>query len=327
LSDANLSYAKLVGANLCKANLSRTTLYFVNGIDTSSSGFLSDFVKIIEVFSGTYRINNTVKFSGANLVNANLYAASLSKANFQGANLCDACLIEADLTEAILEEANLYRSNLAYANFTKANLCNANLEEAHLVGTKLIDTDLSEAKVKGTLLNAQIDFTKEIAWLSNHVQTNLEYVLRSEQQTKTSLILPFVKVLGYDIHNPREVSAEYIADFAEKKAGRFEKVDYALVIDNNPIIFIEAKKGMEKPESHDYQLRRYFNTTLLVKVGVVTNGTVYRFFTDRDNQNMMDETPFFTFNILDYNPEQVKLLSLFHRDKFALEVIKSNFNL
>ena len=34
----------------------------------------------------------------------------------------------------------------------------------------------------------------------------------NEEQTKNALILPFIRALGYDVHNPFEVAAEYIAD-------------------------------------------------------------------------------------------------------------------
>ena len=46
--------------------------------------------------------------------------------------------------------------------------------------------------------------------------------------------MPLLQVLGYDVFDPREVRPEYIADFAVKKAGQFEKIDYAIFINQSP---------------------------------------------------------------------------------------------
>ena len=49
--------------------------------------------------------------------------------------------------------------------------------------------------------------------------------LRTEEATKTTLVQPFLAALGYDIHDPREVTPEFDADVGVK---RHEKVDYAV---------------------------------------------------------------------------------------------------
>jgi hypothetical protein len=63
-------------------------------------------------------------------------------------------------------------------------------------------------------------------------------LLKSEEATKTSLVLPFIQSLGYDIFNPSEVIPEYTCDVGIKKG---EKVDYAICEDGIPIILIECK--------------------------------------------------------------------------------------
>lgn len=42
----------------------------------------------------------------------------------------------------------------------------------------------------------------------------------NEEQTKMALILPFIKILGYDPYDPLEVIPEFIADIGEKKEKR-----------------------------------------------------------------------------------------------------------
>jgi hypothetical protein len=87
---------------------------------------------------------------------------------------------------------------------------------------------------------------------------------------------------------------EFTADIGKKKN---EKVDYAIVVDGKPIILIEAKNHTESLDRHKTQLERYFTVTDS-KFGVLTNGIEYRFYSDLEKENVMDNSPFFTINLL-----------------------------
>src|SRR5690606_41968349 len=100
--------------------------------------------------------------------------------------------------------------------------------------------------------------------------------IKTEEATKTALILSFVAILGYDVFDPFEVNPEFIADIGIKKG---EKVDYAILKDGAPIILIECKHYTEDLNPHNSQLFRYFHTTS-AKFGLLTNGMEYRFYTD-----------------------------------------------
>ncbi|CAD0228377.1 type I restriction endonuclease [Planktothrix agardhii] len=164
-------------------------------------------------------------------------------------------------------------------------------------------------------------FVEDIAKVAEQVRKGAELV-RGEQATKMSLIIPFFSALGYDVFDPTEVIPEFIADFATKKAGQFEKVDYAIAINGDTVMIVEAKARDQKPTAHDGQLKRYFNGLLKTKVAIVTNGIEYRFFTDLRNENVMDDEPFFSFNILNYEQKQIENLKFFHRDNFDSTLIK-----
>jgi predicted type IV restriction endonuclease len=166
-------------------------------------------------------------------------------------------------------------------------------------------------------------FVDDIAKVAEQVRKRAEAV-SSEEATKMGLIVPFFSTLGYDVFDPTEVIPEYIADFATKKSGQMEKVDYAISIGNAIVMLVEAKARDKKPEAHDGQLKRYFNGLHSAKVAVVTNGIDYLFFTDLRHENMMDEEPFFIFNILNYDSKQVENLKLFHRDNFDTLAIKKH---
>jgi hypothetical protein len=166
-------------------------------------------------------------------------------------------------------------------------------------------------------------FTEDIIKLSEQVRKRFDQVV-GEEATKMALIVPFLSALGYDVYDPNEVMPEYVADFATRRAGQFEKVDYALAINGSKVMLVEAKARGQKAEAHDGQLSRYFNGLLTTKVAIVTNGVEYRFFTDLRDKNVMDKEPFFTFNILEYDTKDIDNLKFFHRDNFEVTAITNH---
>lgn len=156
----------------------------------------------------------------------------------------------------------------------------------------------------------EIDKLKAIA---QKVETSRSQI-QNEQATKTAFIMPFLQAWGYDVFNPMEVHPEYSADLTGLKG---EKVDYAICLDNQPIILMECKschQNLEHPK-HSSQLHRYFNATG-ANFGVLTNGIIYRFYTDIVKDNIMDDKPFFEFNILDFDDSSVNELKRFSKSSF-----------
>lgn len=158
-----------------------------------------------------------------------------------------------------------------------------------------------------------IDKVRQYSKRINSIKDNLS----TEEATKTALIMPFFDLLGYDIFNPLEFVPEYTADVGTKKG---EKVDYAIIKDNKPIILIEAKHVDEDLTKHGSQLFRYFTVTP-AKFAILTNGIVYKFFTDLDENNIMDKEPFLEINLLNINDNQVKELKKFTKDNFDIKTI------
>ena len=151
-----------------------------------------------------------------------------------------------------------------------------------------------------------MELSTKIQELSSRIQTLKENVL-TEEATKHSFIMPFISALGYDIFNPMVVVPEFTADISKKKN---EKVDYAIMYNNKPLILIEAKSHTENLDLHATQLERYFTVTES-RFAILTNGIEYRFFTDLEKPNKMDTTPFFTFNILAIKDRDLKELEKF----------------
>ena len=163
-----------------------------------------------------------------------------------------------------------------------------------------------------------MDFVDQIKQFSTRVE-NLKANLPTEEATKMSLIVPFFQILGYDVFNPSEFMPEYTADVGIKKG---EKVDYSILDEGKPIILIEAKWCGDSLDKHDSQLFRYFGVTS-AKFGILTNGIVYKFYTDLDEQNKMDLTPFLEIDLLNLRTVDIAELKKFHKDNFNIENIFS----
>ena len=161
--------------------------------------------------------------------------------------------------------------------------------------------------------------SEQLKNLGKRVAT-LKESISTEEATKTSLIMPFFQILGYDIFNPLEFIPEFTADFGIKKG---EKVDYAIKLNDEPVILIEAKSISEKLTKHDSQLFRYFGTTTS-KFGILTNGQEYKFYTDLDEPNKMDNTPFLTIDITKIKDVQIAEIAKFHKENFDVEKITSS---
>lgn len=163
-----------------------------------------------------------------------------------------------------------------------------------------------------------MDFLDEIKQFIKRLET-IKDNLSTEEATKTALIMPLFQILEYDIFNPLEFVPEFTADVGVKKG---EKVDYAIMEDGKPLILIEAKPVTDKLRRHNAQLFRYFTATE-AKFAILTNGITYKFFTDLEEKNIMDDEPFLTIDLLNSDDNKLSHLKKFSKSKFDLEDIFS----
>lgn len=165
-----------------------------------------------------------------------------------------------------------------------------------------------------------MEFGDKIQQLAERIE-GIKNSINTEEATKTSMIMPFFQMLGYDVFNPLEFVPEYTADVGLKKK---EKVDYAIMIDDAPLIFVECKPCTENLSKHSSQLIRYFNSTIEARFAILTNGIIYEFYTDLENSNVMDKSPFLTVNLLDLKERDIVELSKFKRDALDVDNILSS---
>ena len=124
-----------------------------------------------------------------------------------------------------------------------------------------------------------MDFIDDLRALSAKIQKQQDKI-QNEAATKTAFVMPFIGALGYNVFDPTEVTPE-----------------------------------LDK-ENHK-QLAKYFAFTR-AKFGIFTNGILYRFYSDLDDNNKMDKTPFLEFDMLNIKDSLVEELKKFSKSSFDL---------
>ncbi|MBA1236778.1 restriction endonuclease [Pseudomonas stutzeri] len=165
-----------------------------------------------------------------------------------------------------------------------------------------------------------MEFEEKLASLAAKIRQQ-KAAIQTEEATKNAFVMPFIQnVLGYDVFDPLEVVPEFVCDVGTKKG---EKIDYAILKDGQIQILIESKKiGEPLNINHASQLFRYFHVTT-ARISILTNGQAYRFFTDLDAPNKMDEKPFLEFDLLDIDDHVVPELQKLTKSAFDVESIIS----
>lgn len=155
-----------------------------------------------------------------------------------------------------------------------------------------------------------MDFKDQLAQLSDKIAKQKDNIA-TEEATKTSFIMPMIAALGYDVFNPFEVVPEMECDLTK----RGDKIDYAIMKDNTPILLIECKHCKQNLDLHSTQLAKYYAASN-ARFGVLTNGVEYRFYADLEKQNIMDEKPFFVVNMVDLSDNDIEQLKKFHKSYY-----------
>ena len=158
-----------------------------------------------------------------------------------------------------------------------------------------------------TLPNLSGEGMKEqIEQYVKNVKERFDSCRDNEAATKAALAVPLLAVLGYDMADPNECKPEYKVDFGERRS--VKPVDWAFCVDGSLAFLVEAKAVRKSIGNYDEQLGDYFaKGQPSVKLGILTTGVQWRFFTDLDCEHIMDKEPFLKWDILkdDVDPLRV----------------------
>jgi hypothetical protein len=157
--------------------------------------------------------------------------------------------------------------------------------------------------------------------LVHRYETSKDYI-ENEEAAKMGLVVPFIRLLGYDPNLPKEVRPEYAAPFVQGDGKKQpDRMDYAIfdVTGTRPLMVFETKALGTDIAIKSNQLARYIAQMPELHFGVITDGCNYHFFGDLESQNVMDKEPFFTFALNDLKTDWDKVatfLTKFSRDSF-----------
>ena len=162
-----------------------------------------------------------------------------------------------------------------------------------------------------------MDFVDKISDWQSHARGQIKLIemdpAPKEEDTKIAVIQPFINnVLGYNTANLNEVKSEVNTEY-----GSF-KIDYAIFKDGAPIILIECKKCTDiLDKKYLNQLKTYYPGIkgAKSKFGILTNGIQYQFYTDIQDENILDSKPFFEFDLLNINDSDIKILNYFSKSE------------
>ena len=133
----------------------------------------------------------------------------------------------------------------------------------------------------------------------------------NEPDTETFCFEPFIGLLGFE-RNPVDMQKQYPADIS----GGNRTADYAIKKDGVPIMIVECKPLGEDLDAHFEQLKGYFSAVSETRFGILTDGCLYRFYTDLDKPNLMDSDPFLEIDLFDIQPLLVAELEQFTKSRF-----------
>ena len=151
------------------------------------------------------------------------------------------------------------------------------------------------------------EINRQIPGLENSLSTE-------EEGTKHALILPLLRALGYNDSDRAEVVPEFIADPRSN-----ERVDYAIISGSDPLIVIECKAAsVSLSDRRVSQLNGYFNATS-ARIGILTNGIEYRFFSDFEKPNLMDQDPFWEIDVENMEDSDLEQLHRLFTKGFSIE--------
>lgn len=113
-----------------------------------------------------------------------------------------------------------------------------------------------------------------------------------EQNTRRKLIEPLLELLGWNMLSP-EVELEYSVQMGVGT----KKVDYAMMLEGTPVVFVEAK-GVDSSisDSHRSQLKSYMRQTG-VDWGLLTNGVRLELLKRKKDGDRPDEVSLGTFSL------------------------------
>ena len=138
----------------------------------------------------------------------------------------------------------------------------------------------------------------------------------NEQDTKTALIDPVLRALGWDVGSLEEVKQEY------KRKRQDKPVDYAMLLLGKPMLFVEAKglgQDLDNPR-WPQQIMAYAAVAGVTWI-VITNGNEYRIYNACEGVPF-EEKLFHSFLLSDGNASAEMTLGMLSKERIRVNDIE-----
>jgi|GEM_PF-1269917 len=158
----------------------------------------------------------------------------------------------------------------------------------------------------------------ELANFAKNIRTLQKY-LKSRDTVRQSLVVPFFKILGWDVYNPGEFMAGYTF---ETPQGDLFSADFAVLRNDQPVIFVQTYFGDEDPAEGHANLAALFYAIPGDKVAILTNGIDWRFYTDGVESGILDANPYLELNLGEKTrAEDLSIIDPYQKATFDLSPI------
>jgi len=151
--------------------------------------------------------------------------------------------------------------------------------------------------------------------------SRLEEKCTNEAQTRMYLIEPLLEILGYSRIDERDMLTEINAGWGQKN----DKADLGLIVKSKePEIIIECKKyGKKLTDKEASQLNNYFINTKGSKIGILTNGAEWRFYTinELEKDSKLYQIPFLVIDFTEIDDAKIEQFAQFHKNVTDIKAI------
>ena len=191
-------------------------------------------------------------------------------------------IAEARLTPEELEKCKKQNRKQSSTKPTRCDKEKSHPAPVQIPGKEYIQSSctFSNDKEKGACLKLREDLRKCLQEFESEANKQREYCLRSERQTESLLVEPYLEILGINTKNPEQLRRQY-PTFKGKDAGI---VDYAVLHEGHPIWLIEVKRAEDNlPDQLPVQLKRYIVETE-APFASLTNGIHWHWYKWNNNE-------------------------------------------
>lgn len=157
--------------------------------------------------------------------------------------------------------------------------------------------------------------------LSKFDFSRLDEKCTNEAQTRMYLIEPLLEILGFSRIDASDMLTEINAGWGQKN----DKADIGLIVKGKvPEIIVECKKfGKKLTDKEASQLNGYFSNTKGSKIGILTNGIEWLFYTDNlsTKETKLFEIPFLKLDFSEINDILIEQFARFHKNGIDLKEV------